>query len=86
MSKTLVAFFSASGTTKRVAEKLAIATGSDLYEIKPAVPYTDSDLDWQNKARRLFCLPLPAAAAWEPASPITPASSWAIRMCTAGRA
>ena len=65
MSKTLVAFFSASGTTKRVAEKLAIATGSDLYEIKPAVPYTDSDLDWQNKARRLLCLPLPAAAAWE---------------------
>ena len=49
MSKTLVAFFSASGTTKRVAEKLAIATGSDLYEIKPAVPYTDSDLDWQTK-------------------------------------
>ena len=65
MSKTLVAFFSASGTTKRVAEKLAIATGSDLYEIKPSVPYTDSDQDWQNKARRLFCLPLPAAAAWE---------------------
>ena len=52
MSKTLVAFFSASGTTKRVAEKLAIATGSDLYEIKPAVPYTDSDLDWQNKQSR----------------------------------
>ena len=38
MSKSLVAYFSASGTTKRAAEKLAAAIGSDLYEIKPAVP------------------------------------------------
>ncbi len=52
MSKTLVAFFSASGTTKRVAEKLAAATGSDLYEIKPAVPYTSADLNWQDKHSR----------------------------------
>ena len=52
MSKTLVAFFSASGTTKRVAEKLAAATGSDLYEIKPAVPYTRGDLNWQDKHSR----------------------------------
>ena len=49
MSKTLVAFFSASGTTKRVAEKLAAAAGGDLYEIRPAVPYTGADLDWQGK-------------------------------------
>ena len=40
MNKTLVAFFSASGNTKRVAEKLAAAIDSDLYEIKPDVPYT----------------------------------------------
>ena len=52
MSKTLVAFFSASGRTKRIAEKLAAATGSDLYEIKPAVPYTRSDLNWQDKHSR----------------------------------
>ena len=52
MSKTLVAFFSASGTTKRVAEKLAAAAGGDLYEIRPAVPYTGADLDWQDKHSR----------------------------------
>ena len=40
MSKTLVAYFSASGTTKRAAEALASATGADIYEIRPAVPYT----------------------------------------------
>ena len=52
MSKTLVAFFSASGTTKRIAEKLAAAAGSDLYEIKPAVSYTHEDLNWQDKNSR----------------------------------
>lgn len=52
MSKTLVAYFSASGTTKCVAEKLALTTGSDLYEIKPAVPYTRADLNWQDKQSR----------------------------------
>lgn len=52
MSKTLVAFFSAGGTTKMVAEKLAAATNSDLYEIKPAVPYTSTDLNWLNKHSR----------------------------------
>ena len=48
MSKTLVVFFSASGTTKRVSEKLAAAIGCDLYEIQPAVPYTNADLNWQD--------------------------------------
>lgn len=52
MSKTLVAFFSASGTTKCIAEKLAAATGGDLYEIRPAVPYTSGDLNWQDKNSR----------------------------------
>lgn len=52
MSKTLVAFFSASGTTRRVAEKLASAIGGDLYEIKPAVPYTRADLNWQDRQSR----------------------------------
>lgn len=52
MSKTLVAFFSASGNTKRVAEKLAAAIDSDLYEIKPAVPYTIADLNWRDRHSR----------------------------------
>ena len=52
MRKTLVAYFSASGVTKRVAEKLAAATGSDLYEIRPAHPYTRADLNWQDQRSR----------------------------------
>lgn len=52
MSKNLVAYFSASGTTKHAAEKLAAATGSDIYEIKPAVPYTSGDLNWLDKRSR----------------------------------
>ena len=52
MSKTLVAFFSASGTKKHAAEKLAAAAGGDLYEIRPAVPYTSADLNWQDRRSR----------------------------------
>lgn len=52
MSKKLVAYFSASGTTKRAAEHLAKAEGADLYEIKPAVPYTSADLNWMDKKSR----------------------------------
>lgn len=52
MRKTLVAYFSASGATRRAAEKLAAATGSDLYEIRPAAPYTRADLNWQDKRSR----------------------------------
>lgn len=52
MSKTLVAYFSASGTTKRAAEALASATGADIYEIRPAAPYTGADLDWTDKNSR----------------------------------
>ena len=50
--KTLVAYFSASGVTKGVAEKLAEVSGADLHEIKPEQPYTDADLDWHNKQSR----------------------------------
>ena len=50
MSKTLVAFFSASGVTRQVAQKLAAAAQADLYEIKPAVPYTQADLNWRDKS------------------------------------
>lgn len=52
MSKTVVAYFSASGTTAAVARTLAEAAGADLYEIKPQVPYTRADLDWTNKRSR----------------------------------
>ena len=50
--KKLVAYFSASGVTKAAAERLAKAAGADLFEIKPAVPYTRADLDWTNKKSR----------------------------------
>ena len=52
MSKQLVAYFSASGTTKKAAERLAKAIGADLFEIKPAVPYTKADLNWMDKHSR----------------------------------
>ena len=52
MSKTLVAYFSAEGTTRGVAENLAQAAGADLYEIRPAVPYTRADLNWMDKKSR----------------------------------
>ena len=52
MNKTLVAYFSASGKTARVAKELAQAVGADIYEIKPAVPYTKADLNWMDKKSR----------------------------------
>ena len=52
MSKKLVAYFSASGTTAKVAKDLANAAGAELYEIKPAVPYSRADLNWQDKQSR----------------------------------
>ena len=52
MSKKLVAYFSASGTTERVAKNLANAAGADIYEIKPAVEYTKADLNWMDKQSR----------------------------------
>lgn len=52
MSKTLVAYFSASGVTARLANTLATAVDGDLYEIKPATPYTGADLNWNNNKSR----------------------------------
>ncbi len=52
MKKSLVAYFSASGTTAAVAKTLAEAAGAGLYEIKPQTPYTRADLDWTNKKSR----------------------------------
>lgn len=52
MSKKLVAYFSVSGVTKRYAEKLAKAANADSFEIKPSVPYTSADLNWQNSNSR----------------------------------
>ena len=50
--KVLVAYFSASGVTKGVAQQLAEVAGADLHEIKPEQPYTDADLDWRDKESR----------------------------------
>ena len=52
MSKKLVAYFSASGVTAKVAKALAGAVGADLFEIRPAVPYTKADLNWMDKNAR----------------------------------
>ena len=52
MHKILVAYFSASGVTKGVAQRLAKAAGADLFEIRPAVPYTQADLNWTDKKSR----------------------------------
>ncbi len=52
MDKILVCFFSASGTTKRVAEGIANTVNGDLFEIEPAQKYTTADLDWNDKNSR----------------------------------
>lgn len=52
MKKRLVAYFSASGVTKKVAEMVAKAADCDLYEITPRVPYTTADLNWMDKKSR----------------------------------
>ena len=51
-NKILVAYFSATGTTASVAEKLAKAIKADLFEIKPEIPYTAEDLNWQDEQSR----------------------------------
>ena len=50
--KVLIAYFSASGVTARVAKTMADAAGADLYEIRPEQPYTSADLDWMDKKSR----------------------------------
>ncbi len=50
--KTLVAYFSATNTTKSVVEELSEKLGCDMYEIKPVQPYTDADLNWMDRKSR----------------------------------
>ncbi|MDO4543740.1 MAG: flavodoxin [Clostridia bacterium] len=50
--KRLVAYFSASGVTRRAAQQIAIAAGADLFEIEPKIPYTNADLNWSNAKSR----------------------------------
>ncbi|MBE6818507.1 MAG: flavodoxin [Ruminococcaceae bacterium] len=52
MANKLIAYFSATGTTQTVAEKLAKVSGVDLYEITPRIPYTKKDLNWMNPLSR----------------------------------
>ena len=51
--KTLVVYFSGSGNTKRVAEIIAEESGADTFEIVPAMPYTDDDLNWRDQSSRV---------------------------------
>ena len=52
MNQALVAYFSATGTTETAAKALAAAAGAELYAIRPAVPYTNADLNWMDKGSR----------------------------------
>ena len=52
MNKILISYFSASGTTKKVAEKIATTLNGDLFEIEPKEKYTKKDLDWMDKQSR----------------------------------
>ena len=52
MSKTLVAYFSASGVTAGIANEIAEAVGADIYEIRPKEAYTPADLNWMDKQSR----------------------------------
>ena len=52
MNKRLVAYFSASGSTAKLAKNLAVAADAALYEIRPAVPYERKDLNWMDKKSR----------------------------------
>lgn len=52
MGKRLVAYFSAGGTTKKVAEMIANSAKADLFEIEPKIPYTKADLDWMDQKSR----------------------------------
>ena len=52
MSKALVAYFSATGTTARTAQAMATAIGADLFQIEPSEPYTRADLNWNDSASR----------------------------------
>lgn len=52
MSKILISYFSASGVTKKIAERISNAIGGDIFEIEPLEKYTKEDLDWMNKESR----------------------------------
>ncbi|MGN1418329.1 MAG: flavodoxin [Acutalibacteraceae bacterium] len=51
--KILIVYYSATGTTKRVAEQIASATGGDLFELEPVEPYSENDLDWTDENSRV---------------------------------
>ena len=52
MNKTLIAYFSASGETRKLAKTLSAVTGGDLFEIRPETAYTSADLNWMDKKSR----------------------------------
>nr|WP_270298598.1 flavodoxin [Eggerthella sinensis] len=78
----LVAYFSASGQTARLAKTVARATGGDLFEIEPAKPYTSADLDWNNRASRSSKeMNDPASRRWSPSPPRAAAASAIRQAC-----
>lgn len=76
MAKTLVAYFSATGTTARVAQKVADAAGADLFEIKPVQAYTSADLNWNNNSSRSSVEMGDESARPEVASPVDDMASY----------
>ena len=50
--KILISYFSCSNVTKKLAQLISEVTKGDLFEIKPAIPYTNADLDWTNRDSR----------------------------------
>ena len=52
-TKVLVVYFSATGTTQEVAERIASLTGADIFRLEPVVPYTDADLNWRDRSSRV---------------------------------
>lgn len=64
MNKILVAYFSASGVTKKIAEMLAKEANADLYEIKPEIPYTKKDLNWICRGMTRFFWASPYGGMW----------------------
>ena len=76
-SDTLVVYFSCTGTTQGVAERLANVTGADLYEIVPAEPYTDEDLNYNDRSTRAtWEQDHPDTRAFPTADPTSPGLMW----------
>ena len=82
-SDTLVIYLSCTGTTRGVAEKLANVTGADLYEIIPAVPYTEEDLNYNDRSTPTIGLLMPWRRTIKPSCATSASVTWAWCWATA---